>query len=150
MVLGGNCTIRREDLDRGFEPDDWVLPRHNCDPDDPANSHSTTRLPHRSATRSGDQRSRLPADCSIASTSMQRCESRELWRVRWDQVWNWSLQANGKYVPTPTSHYFPVVSVAAIAGCVADMSTVDDAARLRRFREWVRSPYRPFLNVPES
>ena len=23
MVLGGNCTIRREDLDRGFEPDDW-------------------------------------------------------------------------------------------------------------------------------
>src|SRR5580658_3982520 len=23
MLLGGNCTIHREDLDRGFEPDDW-------------------------------------------------------------------------------------------------------------------------------
>jgi Uma2 family endonuclease len=138
MVLGGNCTIRRPELDRGFEPDEWFYI-----------GTSATTMMQPTATRSLDFQTDPPPDLAIEIEISRRLLDRielyaamripELWRFDGTKFGIWSLQSNGIYTPTPTSRYFPAISAAAIAGCVIDMTTVDDAARLRRFREWVRT-----------
>jgi Uma2 family endonuclease len=138
LVLGGNCTIRREDLDRGFEPDDWFYL-----------GATASRMLEPTVTRSLDFRSDPPPDLAIEIEISRRLLDRielyaalgipELWRFDGNTFGIWSLQPNGEYSQTETSRCFPSIHAAAIAGCLIDMSTVDDAARLRRFREWVRT-----------
>jgi Uma2 family endonuclease len=137
MVLGGNCTIQREDLDRGFEPDDWFYI-----------GPVATRMMEPTAMRSLNFQADPPPSLAIEIEISQRLLDRidlyaavgipELWRFDGSKFGIWSLDANGTYLPVECSRYFPGVSASAIAGCITDMATVDDAARLRRFREWIR------------
>jgi Uma2 family endonuclease len=138
MVLGGNCTIRREDLDRGFEPDDWFYL-----------GSTATRMIEVTATRSLDFRSDPPPDLAIEIEITRGLLARlplfaavkipELWRFDGSRFDIWSLQSNGEYTLAEYSRYFPTVTAAAINGCLFDLAALDDAARLRRFREWIRS-----------
>jgi Uma2 family endonuclease len=138
MVLGGNCTIRREDLDRGFEPDDWFYL-----------GPTATQMTAATATRALDFRTDPPPDLAIEIEITRGVLDRiglyaavkipELWRFDGTRFSIWCLRADGSYTPAESSRYFPTVSAAAINGCLFDLATLDDAARLRRFREWVRS-----------
>lgn len=138
MVLGGNCTIRREDLDRGFEPDDWFYL-----------GPTAARMTEATATRALDFRSDPPPDLAIEVEITRSLLDRiplyaavkipELWRFDGSRFGIWCLQPDGTYAPAESSRYFPTVVAAAINGCLLDLATLDDAARLRRFREWVRS-----------
>jgi Uma2 family endonuclease len=138
MVLGGNCTIRREELDRGFEPDDWFYI-----------GATATRMMEPTATRALNIQTDPPPDLALEIEISRRLLDRidlyaamqipELWRFDGSRFSIWTLQSNGTYVQTSASRFFPGVSASAIAGCIIDMTTVDDAARLRRFREWVRT-----------
>jgi Uma2 family endonuclease len=138
MVLGGNCTIRREDLDRGFEPDDWFYL-----------GSTATRMTEATATRALDFRTDPPPDLAIEIEITRNILDRiplyaavkilELWRFDGTRFDIWALQSNGSYALAESSRYFPAVTAAAINGCLIDLATVDDTARLRRFREWIRS-----------
>jgi Uma2 family endonuclease len=138
MVLGGSCTIRREDLDRGFEPDDWFYV-----------GPTAVRMNEATATRPLDFRTDPPPDLAIEIEITRGVLDRlplyaavkipELWRFDGSRFGIWSLQADDTYAPVASSRYFPLVPVAAVNGCLIDLAALDDAARLRRFREWVRS-----------
>lgn len=138
LVLGGICTIRREDLDRGFEPDDWSYL-----------GATATAMLEPTVARTLEFRSDPPPDLAVEIEISRRLLDRielyaamripELWRFDGKAFVIWSLQPNGVHVQAPTSRFFPMIKAAAIAGCLIDVNTVDDAARLRRFREWVRT-----------
>jgi Uma2 family endonuclease len=138
MVLGGNCTIQREDLDRGFEPVDWFYIG-------PTAISMMEPTAMRSLNFQTDPPPSLAIEIEISRRLLDRIDLYaaigvlELWRFDGSKFAIWSLQANGTYLPVQSSRYFPGVSSSAIAGCVIDMTTVDDAARLRRFREWIRT-----------
>jgi Uma2 family endonuclease len=138
MVIGGNCTVQREDLDRGFEPDEWFYI-----------GLTATSMMEPTAKRSLNFLTDPPPSLAIEIEISQRIVDRidlyaaigipELWRFDGSRFGIWSLESSRTYLPAQASRYFPGVSVSAIAGCVVDMTTVDDAARLRRFGEWIRT-----------
>ncbi len=138
MVLGGNCTIRREDLDRGFEPDDWFYLGANA-----------TLMTEATATRvldfAHDPSPDLAIEVEITRSLLDRLplfqavRIPELWRFDGTRFEIWLFQNDNTYALAQQSRYFPAVTAAAIAGCLLDLATLDDAARLRRFRQWVRS-----------
>lgn len=137
MVLAGNCTIRREDLERGFEPDDWFYL-----------GVTAIRMMGPTATRPLDFTTDPPPDLVIEIEITRRLLDRldfckamkipEVWRFDGKSLNILLLQADGDYATSDCSRSFPSITASAVTDCLTDLATVDDAARLRRFREWVR------------
>ena len=130
----GSLTIRREDLDRGFEPDEcyyiqnWsrVFGRHEIDfsIDTPPDLVIEIEV-SRSAV------DRLPI--------MAAFKVPEVWRYDGERLIALLLQSNATYAESPTSRALPALSLTELVRFLQMSTTTDYLAIGRQFRAWVRS-----------
>jgi Uma2 family endonuclease len=129
----GSTTYRREDLERGLEPD-------NC-------FYFANEIRVRGRMKidlANDPPPDLAIEVDETSSSLNRMSSYAALRV--PEVWRWrdgsltvySLQADGTDVIVQTSPTFPTIPLAGLAQFIAKANVVDQLTLKRAFREWVR------------
>jgi Uma2 family endonuclease len=133
----GDMTCRREQSQRGFEPDECfyitnvekVLGKAVLDFDvDPPPD--------------------LGLEVDITRSSLNRLEIYA--RIRVPEVWSYDekqlvvyhLNQHGAYEPATESHYFPGIPLAELSDWLARRNDVDENTLVREFRAWVRGQRR--------
>src|SRR5579884_552502 len=129
----GSMTCRREDLDRGLEPDEcyWIAHepqvrgRHDIDLD-------------------RDPPPDLALEVEISRSALDRLGLYASLDV--SEVWRWDgqtlrvciLQADGSYAESQQSKAFPFLPVADLVRFLTGDENQSETKRLRAFRTWVR------------
>jgi Uma2 family endonuclease len=134
LVPVGNVTVSRQDLDRGFEPDECyylqnasrVLPLHPLDfsrdpPPDLAIEIEYTR----------SVVERLPIYGAVGVPEVWRYDGQTLSVLR--------LQPDKTYIPVDGSPTFPGVPLAELTRVLSFVGTRDSASIIREFRIWVKT-----------
>ena len=131
----GNWTISKEDLDRGFMPDECYYIQ-NVDAILKRNGHLdlATDPPPDLAIEIEVSRSVLPRLPVMAAFKVP-----EVWRFDGDALTCLVLQANGTYQPAATSVAFPALPLAELVRFVKLCATTDQISVARQFRDWVRA-----------
>ncbi len=134
VVGGGTTTLKRQDLDRGAEPDQCYWLRDNA-----RRVRGKRRL---------DLNRHLAPDLIIQVDVARRSLDRldvfaalgvpEVWRSRGRSVQFLHLRADGTYQARTTSRNFPSLPVASIAQFFKAGRTADSTAWTRSFRAFVR------------
>jgi Uma2 family endonuclease len=131
--IGGSMTFRREDIERGLEPDEcyWF--------------QSAGRI---RGKRELDFRTDPPPDLVVEIEVTQTLVNRlgilaalgvpEVWRFNGTQLLIGQLQPSGTYVWGDPSRVFPGLSAAELGELVKQAVDTDRGAALRRFRQWAR------------
>lgn len=130
---GGQLTCRREDVERGLEPDQcyWIA--------------------HESAVRKNRQLDftvdpvpdlALEIDVSASSLNRQSIYARlrvpEIWRFDGERIYVFVLQENGEYEPSETSAAFPFLPVQELVPFLEPDEEEGETGTMRRFLEWIR------------
>jgi Uma2 family endonuclease len=137
VVSAGSTTFRREDLERGLEPDrcfyirnaSVVVGKMDLDPRDPPPD--------------------LAIEIDIESSSVNRLGIYaalgvpEVWRFDGRQFEVLVRRDARGYVRAAASPTFPALAVAAVPETLHGITGLDDAARARWLRAWVRRHARP-------
>jgi len=129
----GNMTFRREDLDRGLEPDDcfWIAHERQmrtCEQWDPTRDPPPDLVLEIEISRTA--LSRMPMYAALGVP--------EVWRSDGSQLRVYLLQQDGSYQPSETSPTFPGIPIAEIIAFPQPNETLDFLSMVRTFREWVR------------
>jgi Uma2 family endonuclease len=133
IVSAGSMTFRRQEIERGFEPDDCFWIAHEL--------HMRARLewdPER------DPPPDLALEIEISRSAMDRMRIYAAFRV--PEVWCcdgeslsvYLLQPDGTYQLAPGSPTFPAIPVDEIPRFLKPSETVDYLSTVRTFRDWVR------------
>ena len=139
---GGSTTFRREDLDRGLEPDECFY----------VGEHAVQMLGLRNLDLSRDPPPDLAIEIDITSSSLNRqgiyaaLGVRELWRYDGESLRVLRLGADGTYEGCEQSPSFPSLPLAAFAEFLQQTQAVGEASLIRLFQEWARAhalPGRP-------
>jgi Uma2 family endonuclease len=138
LVPVGNVTISRQDLDRGFEPDECyyvqnalqILPLHTLDfsrdpPPDLAIEVEYTR----------SVLERLPMYAAVGVP--------EVWRYDGETLTVLRLQSDRTYAAQESSPTFPGIPLSALSGFLTFVGTRDSASIIREFRTWVKRVLAP-------
>ncbi len=133
ITSAGSMTFRREDIERGFEPDDCFWIAHE--------PHMRARLdwnPER------DPPPDLALEIEISRSAKERLPIYAAFRI--PEVWCGDgesltvhlLQPDGTYQPAPGSPTFPGIPVGEIPRFLQPSETIDYLTMVRNFRDWVR------------
>ncbi|MCI0638905.1 MAG: Uma2 family endonuclease [Gemmataceae bacterium] len=136
FVSGGSTTFRREDLERGLEPDDcfWI-------------AHASRVLDKQEIDLRTDPPPDLALEIDIHSSSLDRLGIYaalgvpEIWRYDGDHLQVLVLK-HGAYKQAKKSPTFPMLHLAKLNEFIRENIGMDDGGFVRAFRSWVR----PFLN----
>jgi Uma2 family endonuclease len=128
---GGNTTFRREDLERGLEPDEcyWI-------------QHAEIMPNDRNWDPAIDPPPDLATEIDVTSSSVNREEIYallrvpELWRFDGDDLQAYRLVASGVYEPIERSLAFPFLTVADLLPFLLSDER-DENALMRTFVDWV-------------
>jgi Uma2 family endonuclease len=141
MVCCGNATVRRRDLGRGIEPDDWYYV-----------GATATRMTQPTATRSLDFAHDPPPDLAVEIEVSRSFLDRlgicaalgipEVWLFDGTQLEVVRLTPGGAYQPA-ASAFFPSLPRAEVVRFLDMAPAVDDITILRQFRAWVRQTLVP-------
>jgi Uma2 family endonuclease len=133
VVGQGQTTIRRQDLDRGFEPDEWYYVQNaarmqgirelNFDADPPPDLAVEIEI-----TRSLTDRIGLYAAVGVP----------EVWRFDGAEIHILHLQSDGRYAEYTHSRAIPALAAADVNRVLAGAATLDTTTLFRNFRQWVR------------
>lgn len=129
---GGSTTFKRQDLERGLEPDECFYIEHE------PNVRGKQAL-----DLAQDPPPDLAIEVDISHSSIDRMEIYarlgvpEVWRWEQDQLQFWQLQ-EGQYSPVNISPTLPQISATTLMEFMALLSTVDETSIIRRFRAWVQ------------
>jgi len=138
IVPGGNMTFRREDIERGLEPDDclWIenapamLGQRTWDP----TQHPVPDLALEiEITRSALDRMSIYAALGVS----------EVWRYNGTVLVIEVLQSDQTYQTVPASPTFPTVSASEIVKFIEPFTTFDYLSAVRAFRDWFRQNAQP-------
>lgn len=144
LAQGGSTTLRREDVDRGLEPDEcyWIAhePAVRSKPAIDLNIDPPPDL----AIEVDISRSSIDRQAIYAALGVP-----ELWRFDGDRVQFLALEA-GDYVPRPTSLAFPSLSADEFNQRLAESATIDTTRWARDFRRWVRQEILPRHGQPPA
>jgi Uma2 family endonuclease len=129
---GGSVTLRRRRKQRGLEPDKcyWIASA--------AALQGRMRLDLRT-----DPPPDLAIEVDVTSSSLDRMSVYaalgvpEVWRLTAAGL-GFNLLIAGAYQVLPNSLAFPRLTVADLAGFVAQFGQIEDTDLVRQFREWVR------------
>ncbi|MBI5366155.1 MAG: Uma2 family endonuclease [Planctomycetes bacterium] len=131
---GGSMTFRREDIDRGLEPDEcyWILnePRV-CD--------------HMDVDLTRDPPPDLAVEIDVTSSSIDRqpiyaaLGVPEVWRYDGTRLQVLLLQPDGHYRDSQRSSSFPFLPLPEFEQFLTVAIPLKENERVRRFRDWVRS-----------
>ncbi len=138
----GSTTFRREDLERGLEPDECFYLANM------SRVHSWGMI---------DLRADLPPDLAVevgnANSSLDRMGIYaalgvpELWRFDGESLQAYEL-VEGAYVPRPNSPTFPFLPLAEIVTLLHQSKTITDDRQLRRnLKVWVRDRVVPLYQT---
>ncbi len=129
----GSLTCRREDLERGLEPDQCYYIENEED----VRSLNQINL-------NQDPPPDLVIEIDITSSSINRMELYaslgvpELWRYDGARLIFYQLEGQ-EYVEREVSPHFPFLSPTEIMGFVEMQKDVGETSMIRGFRQWVRS-----------
>ena len=132
IVSGGSTTFRREDLERGLEPDECYY----------VQNESAVR-----ETREVDLQRDPPPDLAIEMDYSQHKLDRpsiyaalgvpEVWRYDLRRLEVLLLQSDGTYRPSSQSAAFPFLSMTEVERFLHKRTTTDETSLVRQFRDWV-------------
>jgi Uma2 family endonuclease len=140
-VVGyGQATLRRQDLDRGMEPDKWFYIEH---------TKQMTGIRELDFTR--DPPPDLAIENEVSLSMLDRIDIsramdiRELWCYDGATPRVMLLQSDGTYSESPTSRALPQLPLAEFARRVGEAaaSVADDTTLARGFQNWVRQTLVP-------
>jgi Uma2 family endonuclease len=129
---GGSMTFKREDLDRGLEPDEcyWI-------------EHEAQMRGKDDYDQQNDPPPDLVLEVEISRSVLDRISTYAAMKV--PEVWRWDgqdlrfcLLQRGKYVVGSVSRSFPLLAAGEIARFMHMQQTLGKIALLRAFRQWVR------------
>ena len=129
----GSLTCRREDLERGLEPDQCYYIE---------NEGIVRSLQQIDLNQ--DPPPDLVIEIDITSSSINRMELYaslgvpELWRYDGSRLIFYQLEGQ-EYVEREVSPHFPFLSPSEIMGFVETQKDVGETSMIREFRQWVRS-----------
>jgi Uma2 family endonuclease len=133
IATAGSMTFRREDLERGLEPDDcfWIAHEEqmrgrlewNPERDPPPDLVIEIEI-----SRSALNRMRIYAALNVP----------EVWRCDGETLTVHLLRPDGTYQPAERSPTFPAIPVGEMSRFLQLSETVDYLSRVRAFRDWVR------------
>ncbi len=134
---GGQLTFRREDLERGLEPDEcyWIA-------NEPAVRGLVDYNPNR------DPPPDLALEVEITSSAVDRMAIYaelgvpEVWRFDGHSLRVHVLTKAGKYVIRPRSKAFPFLPLEKLVAFAKRDRRTDETTWIRRFRAWVRKQIR--------
>jgi Uma2 family endonuclease len=134
LVPVGNVTVAREDLDRGFEPDECYY------------IQNAARVV---GVKALDFERDPPPDLAVEIEKSRTVIDRlplyaavglpELWRYDGDGLVVLRLQADRTYAPVSVSPTFPGVPLADLVRFLHLVGTTDMASILRQFRAWAKA-----------
>lgn len=130
---GGSLTCRREDLERGFEPDEsyWI-------------AHESEMRGRSHIDLNSDPPPDLLLEVEISRSFVNRIAIAaqlgipEIWRYDGQTIHIMLLNAEGKYVESPRSQAFPFFPVAELVRFLHPDANQSETQLLRAFRTWVR------------
>jgi Uma2 family endonuclease len=128
----GSMTIRREDLHRGFEPDECFYL-----------DHALAMLKRGEPDFSVDPPPDLAIEVDITSSSIDRqalyasIGVPELWRFADDRI-QFLVLVGGAYQPSEFSRAFPMISTADVNRYLAMIGSVSHLDILDQFESWLR------------
>jgi Uma2 family endonuclease len=133
ILPGGSITFQREDLERGFEPDEcyWIANEGQMRgrPDyDPTRDPPPDLVVEIEVTRSALNRMALFARLGVP----------EVWRFDGTALHVHRLQSPGSYAEMNNSLTFPVIRIVGITRFLALDVSQDYLSTVREFRDWVR------------
>ena len=133
FVGAGNMTFQREDLDRGFEPDDcfWI---------------STESVMRGKLTwePTVDPPPDLALEIEVSRSALNRMaiyaafRIGEVWCFDGDELRVYRLQSNGTYQRVESSVAFPGINLDELVPFIKMLETQDVLTVMRAFREWLR------------
>ena len=133
IASGGSMTCRREDLERGLEPDEcyWIANEPLIRGRDEIDLEE-------------DPPPDLAMEVEVSRSTLDRMGLYA--RLRVPEVWCWDgqhlrvylLDADGNYVESNRSLAFPFLPVAELERFLAQATTISETKLLRSFRAWVR------------
>ncbi len=134
IVACRTMTIRRRDLDRGFEPDNCYYVQHELE---------------MRSKKEVDFKVDPPPDLAIEVEVTRKLGAKaEIYATFGvPELWVWSagalkvfeLSKDGKYAPRNTSVCFPNLPIAKFEEVVRQLGTMGRTTLLRSFRDWVRA-----------
>lgn len=129
----GSMTCRREDLERGLEPDEcyWI-------------ANETLVRGRTEIDLATDPPPDLVLEVEVSRSALDRMDLYA--RLRVPEVWRWNgqtlriflLQADGHYAESDKSLAFPFLPLAEFVGFLTTNSGMSETKLLRTFRSWVR------------
>jgi Uma2 family endonuclease len=129
---GGSMTFKREDLDRGLEPDECYWIEHELQMRDVGEYDPQQHPPPDLALEVEVSRSVLDRMGIYAAMKVP-----EVWRWDGEMLSFWFLK-RGKYAEKAISRSFPMLAAHEMARFVRMRGTMSETKLLRSFREWVR------------
>lgn len=132
LVGAGNMTVRREDLERGFEPDECYYIRN-----------AARVLPARPLDFRHDPPPDLAIEIEISRSVLDRIDLYatigipEIWRFDGERLTILVRTATG-YTPSPVSTVLPAVAAADLTSHLARAGTVDDTTLCLELFHWAQ------------
>lgn len=138
IVCGGNLTIRREDLERGLEPDECYYVQNALQMVEMRELDFTVDLPFDLVVEVEQSRtigSRLPV--------LDTLGVREVWLYNGRSLRVLHRQPEGGYRDETTSLAFPQLPPAELERFLSRIGHIDDTALVLEFVDWVRKTLIP-------
>jgi Uma2 family endonuclease len=129
----GSSTFRREDLDRGLEPDECYYVQHADDVREKHEIDLTVDPPPDLVVEIDITRTSVPKQPIYASLGVP-----ELWRFDGKRL-NVLRLRKGKYHPAKSSAIFPFLPMAQFQQFVLRLASERQSKVLREFRAWVNT-----------
>jgi Uma2 family endonuclease len=129
---GGSMTFKREDLDRGLEPDEcyWV-------------EYEAEMRGKEEYDQENDPPPDLVIEVEVSRSTINRLGIYAAMRV--PEVWRWDGEQlrfcrlrKGQYVERPDSRFFPMLAASEVARFMGLRHSLSEIQLLRTFRQWVR------------
>lgn len=139
LISCGSMTIRREDLRRGFEPDECYYIARAAQVGENRELDFTHDPPPDLAIEVDITSSSLDRQALYASIGVP-----ELWRLDDDGVKFLHLQSDGNYANAESSRAFSFLTRSIVTQFLAQaLSAGDETAVLKSFRNWLLAAVRP-------
>lgn len=131
---GGSTTFKREDLDRGLEPDECYWVRNEPQVRDQIKVDLTRDPPPDLAVEIDVTRSSIDRQGIYAALGVP-----EIWRYDGKSLRVYLLQADRSYVQSERSAAFPMISLREFERLLVFEPPFRENELVRRFRDWVRA-----------
>src|SRR6267142_3975307 len=132
IVSGGSTTFRREDLERGLEPDECYYIQHEAQVRETGEVNLLRDPPPDLVLEMDYTPHELDRESIYAALGVP-----EIWRYNIRRLEVLLREADGSYQVSTTSATFPFLPMRELERFLLMRNTLDETTVVRRFRDWV-------------